>query len=105
MEPESCTGHKLSLYFTFLCDPDLGQKTLIMIMTYHHIIVYLFIKSIKLTSVVFFINAKKRRPSTSDYDLDLKCRNQCLVCGIPLKMPHLSMKFNEVCFGTFLSNC
>ena len=39
----------------------------------------------------------------SDYDLDLKCRNQCIVCVIPLKMPHLSVKFNEVCFGTFLS--
>ena len=25
--------------------------------------------------------------------------------GIPLIMPRLSMKFNEVCFGTFLSNC
>ena len=25
--------------------------------------------------------------------------------GIPLIMPHFSMKFNEVCFGTFLSNC
>ena len=25
--------------------------------------------------------------------------------GIPLMMPRLSLKFNEVCFGTFLSNC
>ena len=24
--------------------------------------------------------------------------------GLPLIMPRLSMKFNEVCFGTFLSN-
>ena len=24
--------------------------------------------------------------------------------GIPLMMPRLSVKFNEVCFGTFLSN-
>ena len=44
-EPESCTGRKLSFYFTFLCDPDLGQRTLILIMTYHLIIVYLFMKS------------------------------------------------------------
>ena len=54
MEPESSTGHKLSFCFSFLCDPDLGQRTLIFIMTYHLIIVYLFIKSIKLASVVFF---------------------------------------------------
>ena len=53
MEPESCTGHKLLFCFTVLCDPDLGQRTLILIMTYHFIIVYLFIKSIKLASVVF----------------------------------------------------
>ena len=38
-EPESCTGHKLSVCFTFLCDPDLGQRTLILIMTHHLIIV------------------------------------------------------------------
>ena len=60
MEPESCTGHKLSFCFTFLCDPDLGQRTLTLIMTYQLIIVYLFIKSIKLALVVFFRNAKKR---------------------------------------------
>ena len=60
MEPESCTGHKLSFCFTFLCDPNFGQRNLILIMTYHLIIVYLFIKSIKLASVVFFRNAKKR---------------------------------------------
>ena len=53
MEPESCTGHKLSFCFTFLCDPDLGQRTLILVMIYHLFIVYLFIKSIKLASVVF----------------------------------------------------
>ena len=44
-EPESCKGHKLSFCFTFLCDPDLGQRTLILIMTYHFIIVYIFMKS------------------------------------------------------------
>ena len=44
-EPESCTGRKLSFCFTFLCDPDLGQRTLILIMTHHLIIVYLFLKS------------------------------------------------------------
>ena len=44
-EPESFTGHKLSFRFTFLCDLDLGQRTLILIMIYHLIIVYLFIKS------------------------------------------------------------
>ena len=44
-ETESCTGHKLSLRFTFLCDPDLGQRTLILIMVYHLTIVYLFMKS------------------------------------------------------------
>ena len=38
-EPESCTGHKLSFCFTFLCDPDFGQRTLILIMTYYLIIV------------------------------------------------------------------
>ena len=38
-------GHKMSFCFTFLCDPDLGQRTLILIMTYHLIIVYLFMKS------------------------------------------------------------
>ena len=54
MEPESRTGHKLSFCFTFLCDPDLGQRTLILIMTYHLISVYIFIKSIKLAIVVFF---------------------------------------------------
>ena len=53
MEQESCTGHNLSFCFTFLCDPDLGQRALILIVTYHLIIVYLFIKSIKLASVVF----------------------------------------------------
>ena len=31
--------------FTFLCDPDLGQRILILIMTYHLIIVYPFMKS------------------------------------------------------------
>ena len=35
----------LSFCFTFLCDPDLGQRTLILIMTYHLIIVYPFMKS------------------------------------------------------------
>ena len=45
LEPGSCTGHKLSFCFTFLCDPDLGQRTLILIMTYHLIIEYLYIKS------------------------------------------------------------
>ena len=60
MEPESCTGHKLSFCFTFLCDPDLGQRTLTLIMTYQLIIVYLFIMSTKLALVVFFRNAKKR---------------------------------------------
>ena len=54
MEPESCTEHKLSFCFTFLCDPDLGQRTLILIMTYHLIIVYLFIQSVKLASVVSY---------------------------------------------------
>ena len=44
-ESESCIEHKLSFCFTFLCDPDLGQRTLILIMTYHLIIVYLFMKS------------------------------------------------------------
>ena len=44
-EPESCKGHKLSFCFTFLCDPDLGQRTLILIMKYHLIIIYLFTKS------------------------------------------------------------
>ena len=58
MEPESCTGHKLLFCLTFLCDPDRGQRTLILIMTYHLIIVYLFIKSIKFASVFFFRNAK-----------------------------------------------
>ena len=43
--PESCTGHKLSFCFTFLCDPGLRQRTLILIMTHHLIIVYRFIKS------------------------------------------------------------
>ena len=52
MESESWTGHKLSFCFTLLCDPDLGQRTLILIMTYHHLSVYLFIKSIKLASEV-----------------------------------------------------
>ena len=60
MDPESYTGHKLSFCFTFLCDPDLGQRTLTLIMTYQLIIVYLFIMSIKLALVVFFRNAKKR---------------------------------------------
>ena len=41
----SCTGRNLSFCFTFLCDPDLGQTTLILIMTYHLIIVYPFMKS------------------------------------------------------------
>ena len=102
MEPESCTEHKLSFCFTFLCDSDLGQRTLILIMTYHLIIVYLFIKSIKLASV-----ETQRKDLTFNLWLwpCLKCRNQCLVCGIPLKMPHLSVKFNDVCFGTFLGNC
>ena len=44
-EPESCTWRNLSFCFTFLCDPDLGQRTLILIMTYHLIIVYPFMKS------------------------------------------------------------
>ena len=55
---ESCTGHKLSFCFTFLCDPDLGQRTLILIITYHLIIVYFLFNSNKLVSVVFS-NAKK----------------------------------------------
>ena len=42
---QSCTGLKLSFCFTFLCEPDLGQRTLISIMTYHLIIVYHFMKS------------------------------------------------------------
>ena len=53
MEPQTCTGHKLSFCFTFVCDFDLGRRTLILIMTYHLIIFYLFIKSISLASVVF----------------------------------------------------
>ena len=61
MEPESGTGHKLSFCFTFLCDPDLVQRTLILIMTYHLIIVYIFIKSIKLASVVFCFRYAKIR--------------------------------------------
>ena len=76
-------------------------KTFNLIMTYLLIIVYVTIKSIKLASVVFLEMQRNDLPSTSDFDLDLKCRNQCLVCGIPLKMPHLSLKFNEVGFGTF----
>ena len=50
MDPESCTGincHFVLLYLNF--DYDI----------YHLIIVYLFIKPIKLASVVFFRNAKK----------------------------------------------
>ena len=44
-EPESCTGRNLSFCFTSLRDPDLGQRTFILIMTYHLIIVYPFMKS------------------------------------------------------------
>ena len=82
MEPESCTGHKLSFCFTFLCDPDLGQRNLILIMTYHLIIVYLFIKSIKLAPVVFFRNAKKRldlQPLTMTLTLSVGTNVLCVV--------------------------
>ena len=44
-------------------------------------------------------------PSNFDCGHDLECGNQCLVHGILLMMLQLSVKFNEVCFGTFLSNC
>ena len=44
MESESCTGRTFSFCFTFLCDPDLGGGTLILFMTSHLIIAYLFMK-------------------------------------------------------------
>ena len=32
-ESESCTGRKLPFCFTFLCDPDLEQRFLVLIVT------------------------------------------------------------------------
>ena len=64
MEPESL-AHKSLFCSNFLCDPELGQRTLILIMTYHLIIVYLFNKSIKLASVVFWKCKEMTLTSTS----------------------------------------
>ena len=54
---------------------------------------------------LLFRNAKKwldLQPLTITLTLSVGTN---VLCGIPLKMPHLSVKFNEVCFGTLLSNC
>ena len=130
-EPESCIGHKLSFCFTFLCDPDLGRRTLILIMTYHLIIVYLFMKSnytcfsslqvLQRKDLTFnhgrthgalfrgygYVplrnggNVVRRMGTQQQLDLQPLIK----MPGIPLMMPRLSVKINVVCFGTFLSNC